>query len=248
MSRGFIRRAFVVLAAPAIGLGMVAVLAGPAQANHVVSISADCYSVVVQFTDFPDSGVPVHISATIAGVGTVSEDTVIDSTTTQATLNISSLTADLAGATANVDVDVTWSYGGSHESQQSIALMCGTATTTSTAQATTTSSTAESTSTSVEGTSVSSSSSTSVPETVTTGGGPATTTLNSTVGPHTSSTPSSRVEAETVSSTAVAVAAASSSLPFTGGSAMPLLFFGICALAAGAALVLGQRRRAARRV
>ena len=73
MSRGLIRRALVVLAAPAIGLGMVAVLAGPAQANHVVGISADCYSVVVQFTDFPDNGTEVHIAATISGVGALDD-------------------------------------------------------------------------------------------------------------------------------------------------------------------------------
>ncbi len=50
----------------------------------------------------------MHIAATVSGHATLSEDVLVSASTTSESLNISSATSTLFGATANVAVDVTW--------------------------------------------------------------------------------------------------------------------------------------------
>src|SRR5438128_1551890 len=94
--------------------------------------------VTVHFTGFPSTGVSVHLVATVEGHASLSKDVVVKDTTSQATLDISSATKNLFGATAAVEVDVTWTLQGPQHVHKTLSVTCGTATTTTTSQQTTT--------------------------------------------------------------------------------------------------------------
>src|SRR4051812_30739837 len=112
MPKPLIRRA-ISAAAAVFGLCVVmAGFAGPASAHEVSDITANCNTVRVSFTGFPQSGVTVHIAATVQGHGAVSTDVFVNDKTTAGSLDISSVTDDMFGATAKVDVDVTWTFDG----------------------------------------------------------------------------------------------------------------------------------------
>src|SRR5437588_5724953 len=108
MSNRWLRRSLAALATLAIAVALLLVWRSTASAHEVTGITATCESVTVQFTGFPPAGVAVRIVATVQGHATLSKDVVVKDTTSQATLDISSATNTLFGATATVEVDVTW--------------------------------------------------------------------------------------------------------------------------------------------
>ncbi len=193
------------------------VSAGPASAHQVTSINADCYLVTAHFSDFPESGVVVHMAATVNELPPVTRDVLVTSDTTEATLDISATTANLYG-TLTIQADITWRlYGWQHVHQTLTATCASPTTTTTTTQPTTTTAPATTTTLGGQGT------------TVPTTGRP-TTTTEAAVSP-VSTTPTSGVSP--VSNT--------STLPRTGSDATFPALFGSGLLVAGA-LALRRRR------
>src|SRR5690242_20713492 len=137
-----LRRALALATIPILAL-FTAVLgfSSVASAHDVSGISANCNEVTVQFVDFPPEGVSVHIAATVEGHPTLSSDVLVKNNMT-ASLDIASATSALAGATAAVNVDVTWTFQGAQHVHETLDVTCGThhcgCTTTTTAHATTT--------------------------------------------------------------------------------------------------------------
>src|SRR4051812_15724911 len=91
-----------------------------AYAHTVRDIEVTCTSVTVQFTGFPDEGVMVHITATVEGHAALATDALIKSRDS-ASVDISSATSALFGATAAVDVDVTWTFNGAQHAHQTLS-------------------------------------------------------------------------------------------------------------------------------
>jgi hypothetical protein len=219
---------------------VLAGFAGPASAHDVTNITANCDTVTVFFTGFPESGVTVHIAATVQGHGSASTDVFVNNTTTSATLNIASATDDMFGATANVDVDVTWTFQGPQHVHDMASVTCGEATTTTTTQPATTTTTAPATTTTT---------------TTIAGESTTTTTVVGVQGETTSTTAATAVVSAgeatngpttggaVVSPAATGTSGGSSSLPFTGSATAPLALTGLTALAAGAGLWATQRRK-----
>jgi hypothetical protein len=242
MSGRILKRCLSVGVVPA--LAFVTVMfgfAGPASAHHVAGIEANCDHVTVNFTDFPEPGVTVHIAATVEGHAALTSDVLVHGAMSSS-INISSATSALAGATADVDVDVTWTFEGPQHVHDTLSVTCGTATTTTTHPATTT---------------------TTMPATTTTTAAPGTTTTSTTVAgggaTTTSTTVSLGVSGNETTTTAVAVLGASvsaggaitptaasgssGSLPFTGADTLPLLGAGLASIGAGGAAIFRTRTR-----
>jgi hypothetical protein len=216
--------------------GMVA-LAVPAFANHVGNMTANCNEVVVTFADFPSSGTPVHIAIQVGSVGSTSADVFVNDSTPPKHVNIANVTSKLHGQSADVVVDVTWHLDTDHHEHGSFPVTCGTHSTSTSASPATTTPTTGATSTT-----------TSVPVTVTTGGQRGSTSTSSTPkvsvgGESTSTTILTSPETASLPPGTSAVSAGGASLPFTGGSSLPLLLVGLALLIGGAAAVLAPRRR-----
>jgi hypothetical protein len=218
-------------------------LAVPAFANHVGDMTANCNEVVVTFVDFPSTSTPVHIAIQVESVGSTSADVSVNDSTPPKHVNIANLTSQLNGQSANVVVDVTWVLDTNHHEHGSFPVTCGTHPTSTTASpATTSQTTATSTSTST-------STSTTVPVTVTTGGQQGSTSTSvpsptvSVSGETTSTVIQTSPETASLPPGTSAVSAGGASLPFTGGSSLPLLLVGLALLIGGAAAVLAPRRR-----
>jgi hypothetical protein len=216
-------------------------LAVPAFANHVGAMTANCNEVVVSFVDFPSGPTPVHIAIQVGSVGSTSADVSVSDSTPPKHVNISNLTSQLQGQSANVVVDVTWFLDINHHEHGSFPVTCGTHPTSTTASPATTAQTTS--------TSTSTSTSTTVPVTVTTGGGPGSTSTSvpsptvSVSGETTSTSIATSPVTASLPSGTSAVEAAGQSLPFTGGASLPLLVVGFALLIGGAAAVLAPRRR-----
>src|SRR4051812_36931099 len=90
------KRGLLSLVAAIAGAAAVSMFAmgGTAYAHSVSDIEANCASVTVHFTGFPDDGVTVHIAATVEGHAAIATDTLIKNSDT-ASLNISSATSAL---------------------------------------------------------------------------------------------------------------------------------------------------------
>ncbi|HYL51418.1 MAG TPA: LPXTG cell wall anchor domain-containing protein [Acidimicrobiia bacterium] len=216
-------------------------LAVPASAHRISGMTANCTEVVVTFADFPPGPTPVHIAIQVGSAGSTSADVSVTDTTPPKHVDITSLTSKLQGESADVVVDVTWRFDDKdNHDHGSFPVTCGT-------HSTSTSSVSPAT------TSQKTSTSTSVPVTVTTGGEKATTSTSiktstsvpvSVAGESTSTSISVSPETASMPSTTSAVKGTStSSLPFTGGSSLPLLVVGVALLLGGAAAVLAPRRR-----
>jgi hypothetical protein len=228
-------RALAVLTGTVLVVASVALLAFPASA-HSAEISANCDHVTVNLTGFPDQGTEVHIAVQVGDVGSTSKDVNVGAQDETVTVPISSLTAQLNGESANVVVDVTWDYFGQPQHQhESVPVTCG-----------------EKTSTSVSGESSTSiaNTSTSSPMTVTTVGN-VTSSVASNTTENSTSASSSTISPVTALSTPGGSAGPTSevsgtsatSLPFTGGAAVPLLVLGIALVLAGAGFTVAQRQR-----
>jgi hypothetical protein len=248
------RRALALATIPIVALFTVVFgVATAASAHDVSGITASCNDVTVHFVDFPEEGVVVHIAATVEGHATLSSDAVVKSDMTTK-VNIASATSTLAGATAAVNVDVTWTFQGAQHVHATLHVTCGEThhcgcATTTTTHATTTTTTAKATST-----------------TTTIAGGTVTTepaggSTSSTVGGSTDTT-STSVSAEVVTGSngsgsgdnGVVGATATNggitptanrtgSLPFTGTATVPLLILGLASVGAGSAMVIRSRKR-----
>lgn len=226
--------------------GTVLVLAGvialavPAFANHVGDMTANCNEVVVTFVDFPSGSTPVHIAIQVGSVGSTSADVSVNESTPPKHVTITNLTSQLHGQSANVVVDVTWHLDTDHHEHGSFPVTCGTHSTSTTASPATTAP-------------ATTAPPTTVPATVTTGGGngsTSTSTSSSVPSPTVSvggqGTTSIATSPETASlppTSAVSPSTASSSLPFTGGSSLPLLVVGLALLIGGAFAIIAPRRR-----
>ena len=111
---------------------------GVASANTITEITADCARVTVHFHDFPAAGVMVHIAVLVRGEPPISSDVLVTSETSEADIDISTATDELHGATADVDVDVTWTLWGERHVHTTRSVTCGTAMSTTSAAPTTT--------------------------------------------------------------------------------------------------------------
>jgi len=239
-----------------------------ASAHVVTGIEADCTHVTVSFADFPRSGVMVHIAVTVEGHAPLTTDVLVKRRSGPVSLDISSVTSDLFGATANVDVDVTWTFEGPQHVEQTLQVTCGETTSTalgsSSSTASTTSTTGVGATSSSTDTSATTSSTVESGNSSTTDTGASSTTASTSLGPvggggggSTSSTGPGgeatagaiRVAGESISAPGNTVASAaagagqSGSLPFTGLATVPLVVLGVAALTAGAAAISGARRR-----
>jgi hypothetical protein len=225
MGKRAARRMLVVVAAPliAIAIGLFG-FGGTASAHEVTSITADCDRVTVHFSGFPEAGVMVHIAAVVSGHAAITSDVLVTSATSEAHVDISAATATLFGATASVDVDVTWTLEGPQHVHETLTVTCGSSTTTT--QATTTS---------------------SGPTTSTTVGG---VTSTSTPIGTTTTAPTSITVAGVTMSTAARNAVVSGSttipssgLPRTGASTTPLLGVALALAVVGATAIGAATRR-----
>jgi len=121
-----------VLATPVVALAVSLVAWSTAASAHsVTGIEANCSQVTVHFEDFPDAGVMVHIAATVAGQPTIATDVLVKNAMS-ATLDISAATSALFGASADVDLDVTWTFDGPQHVHDKVYVTCGSPTTTTT--------------------------------------------------------------------------------------------------------------------
>lgn len=125
----------------AIGSALLAVtfivaFATAASAHDVTGVSATCSTLTVHFHDFPNPGVPVHIVVQVGAAPVITQDDVVSAGTGDVGVDISAATAGLAGATAAVVVDVTWTNFGAQHVHDTTSVTCGTSTT-STMKATT---------------------------------------------------------------------------------------------------------------
>ena len=126
LSRRRTRRIAAVVTVPLAGVALALfALIGTAAAYDVTSVMANCQHVTVSFDDFPDEGVTVHIEARVDGQSPVSTDIVISSAVKQAQLDISSLTSNLGGSSATIDVDVTWTLNGPQHVYKARTVTCG---------------------------------------------------------------------------------------------------------------------------
>jgi len=236
--RSATRRMLAVIGVPLLAI-MISVftLGGIASAHVVTSITADCYQVTVYFSDFPDTGVVVHIAADVNGQ-TISNDVLVTSATTEAQVDISAATEALVGTPAHIDVDVTWTYLGPQHAHQTLILTCGSSTTTSSATTTT------------QAPTTTAMPATTTTEVTTTTTGPQTTTSTEVHGTTirnvtTTTTPTVRRQGTTVVATTTTVPGAAT-LPRTGSNSAFPLMFGLSSLIAGALLLLRQRRASGR--
>jgi hypothetical protein len=205
-------------------------LALPASGHEVTGASANCDHVTIGWTGFPEAGVPVHIAVQVGGVGSTSADVVVSQSTTQTNVSISSLTSQMHGETADVDVDITWTFSGPQHVHRTIPVMCGTATTTT--QAESVSSTTTSTVGGLNETTTTLGASSTTTIVVSGAGETSTTTVAAVSGPN--ETPNRAVSATGSSSPA--------SLPVTGGATTTLLLLGLACVLGGATIVLAPRR------
>ena len=266
------KRALTVVAVPTLAflVGMFA-WTGTASAHNVSNIDADCTHVTVHFNNFPDAGVMVHIVAAVEGHAAISTDVLVKNDMS-ADVNISAATGLLFGASADVDVDVTWTLNGAQHEHEKLTVTCGSSTTT-TKQATTTTVAGGGTTTTTSGsggtttTVASGGTTTTVASGGTTsttvagsGGGSTTTTVagsvdvddNTTGGGDTDVSGDGTVSAGGTGTTDNGVAvlgetatAGSSTLPRTGSTTGPLLAFAAIAIVCGLGGVIGARRHLA---
>jgi LPXTG-motif cell wall-anchored protein len=230
----FISTPLLVIALSLIGLG------GIASAHVVTSMTADCYGVTVHFSDFPASGVIVHIAIDVNGQE-VGSDALITNANTEAHVDIAAATTGLLGGAAHIDVDVTWTYLGPQHVHESFTETCGappatTTSTTPTESVATTTTAAPPTTT----TQVSTTTTMAKPTTSTQVKG---TTITATTSPPTTSKGTVGVLGTTVASTTTTVPAIAT-LPRTGSSPMFPVLFGSSSVVAGALLLVRQRRTA----
>jgi len=215
-----------------------------ASAHEVTSMSATCSTVTVNFSGFPSDGVMVHIAATVEGHGSVSTDTLVKGAMT-GTLDISGNTSALFGASAAVDVDVTWTFQGAQHAHETLHVTCGSATTTTTHATTTTT---HATTTTVGATTTTAPTTSTTVQTATTLGGSGSTTTTSggtsavTVGSSTGGTAGGSVIVAAESAPPGGTATSGGSLPFTGSPTGPLAGLGALMVAAGASVLARNRR------
>jgi len=234
---------WVLVAAPLLGIAIsVFALGGIASAHVVTSITADCYGVTVHFSDFPVSGVMVHIAADVNGQTTISSDVLVTNTTSQAHLDISAATTTLFGTAAHIDVDVTWTYLGPQHVHDTLTATCGTSTTTNQASTTTTTVPAPTTTQAPATTAVATTTS-AVPVTTTTSASTTTTSPQTTtsIQVHAATTILTTPTARATTTLPAAV-----TLPRTGSNTAFPLMCGLSCLIAGT-LLLGHQHRAGRR-
>jgi hypothetical protein len=216
--------------------------AGVASANRVSDVEANCSEVTVHFVDFPAAGITVHIAATVQGQAPLATDVLVKNDES-ATLDISSATSGLFGASATVDVDVTWAYFGTRHLERSFSVTCGSTTTTSVQVSPTTATTSTTSTTSTSTTSTTSTTVGGQGGTTTTvagsGGTTSTTVESGTVVPN-GSGPHDSVN---VLGESVSADNSTGSLPFTGSSTPVELGIGLGLLTVGTA-VLARARRA----
>jgi hypothetical protein len=246
------KRSLAVLAAPALAflVGMFA-WTGVASAHDVSDIEVDCTHVTVHFRDFPEDGVSVHIAATVEGHAELGTDAMI-SGSMSGSLNISSATSALAGATAKVDVDVTWSYHGDHHEEGTFHVTCGTATTTTTHATTPTTVAPTTTMPPATTTTTAAGATTTTSTTVAESGSTPTTDVDVSAGGTASGGEGVTVEAAGATNAGGSVAVhgetatagtGSSTLPRTGSATVPLAGIGALALLSGLAALPAARRR-----
>jgi LPXTG-motif cell wall-anchored protein len=237
------RHILMVVAAPLLAI-MISVFAlgGTASAHVVTSITADCYLVTAHFSDFPDTGVLVHIAADVNGQ-TVSSDVLVTNTTSEAHLDISAATAVLVDTPAHIDVDVTWTYLGPQHVHKTLTATCGTPTTT-TSNTTPTQAIATTTTPAPPTTTTPATTTPTVPQPTTSTQVLGTTIIATTTAPPTTTKGTVGVQGATVASTTTVPAVAA--LPRTGSNPGFPLMFGLSSLVAGALLLLRQRRTSGR--
>jgi len=257
--RSAIRRLLAVLSVPVLALlGVTMVWTGVASAHHVDGINVSCDYVTVNFKDFPSAGVNVHIAAAIEGHGDLATDVLVHDEMS-AQLDITSATSALAGATAEVDVDVTWTFEGDQHVNDTFTVTCGSATTTTVHHcgcgSTTTTEAGVTTTTTAEA---------STTTTTLSGAGETTTTVKRGHGPTpttevdvsgsggttpSGTTPVSGALRETSGGAILPTGATrdasgpSGILPFTGGAVLPLLGVALVLLALGFVAVMHSRTR-----
>jgi len=229
----FISTPLLVIALSLIGLG------GIASAHVVTSMTADCYGVTVHFSDFPASGVMVHIAADVNGQ-VISSEVLVTNATTEAHVDFTAATAGLLGAAAHIDVDVTWTYLGPQHVHETYTETCGTPTTTTSTTPTQ----------SIATTTTAPPPTTTTPATTTTLGPKPTTstqvkgtTITASTSPPTTTRGTVGVLGATVASTTTTTPAIAT-LPRTGSNPMFPLMFGLSSVVAGALLLVRQRRTA----
>ena len=65
MPKRVLRRALIVAVSPSVAIAFLLASTTTASAHEVTNIVATCDTVTVFFSGFPESGVPVHIAATV---------------------------------------------------------------------------------------------------------------------------------------------------------------------------------------
>ena len=246
VKRSAARRTLAVVGVPllVIAISMFA-LGGIASAHVVTSMSADCYQVMVHFSDFPDTGVVVHIAADVNGQ-TVAGDVLVTNATSEAHLDISAATAALEDTPAHIDVDVTWTYLGPQHVHETLTATCGSWTIATAVTAPTTTQGSSTTTTAAPPTTTAATTTTTGPHTTTsTQVHGATTIATTTTVPATTTTGTVSPQGATAPPTTTAPVGPVT-LPRTGSSTGLPLTFGLSSLVAGA-LVLLHRRRASGR-
>ena len=207
--------------------------AGIASAHVITSMTADCYQVTVRFSDFPTSGVIVHIAADVNGQP-ISTDVHVTNATTEAHLDISAATATLVDTPAHIKVDVTWTYLGPQHAHQSLTLVCGSPTSTPVTQSVAPATTAAPVTTTIPATTTTSPATTSTQVR-------GTTIVATPTAPTTTTTETVRRQGVSVVATTT-TAPAIATLPRTGSDPTFPLIFGLSSLTAGGLLLLRQRR------
>ena len=247
------RRLLASTAVPVLALFVVAFgWSDVASAHYVSGIDVTCDDVTLNFAQFPSEGVTVHIAATVEGQGTVATDLLVHDDMS-AQLNISSATSALAGATASVDVDATWTFEGPQHVHDTFSVTCGSTTTTTVHQCgcgSTTTTVAGVTSTTAAGTtttSVSTGATTTTSATEDHQTGPTSTTQVSVLGSETSSRRGGAAVSESAGTGPISPTGAtnanngSGTLPLTGGAPLPMLSLGLASVGAGVAALIRSR-------
>jgi len=256
------RRLLAATAVPLLALFVVAFgWSGVASAHFVSGIDVNCDHVTVNFAQFPSEGVTVHIAATVEGQGTLATDVLVQGDMS-AQLNISSATSALAGASANLEVDATWTFEGPQHVHEAFSVTCGSSTSTTVHQCgcgstTTTVGVTSTTAEETTGTTVGTGGTTTPTATEGHPSGPTSTTQVSVLGSETGSQPGTpnggapggAAASESSGTGPISPTGAtnanngSGTLPLTGGAPVPLLGMGLASLGAGLAAVIRSRAR-----
>src|SRR3954470_14121559 len=102
------RKAAATAVVSGLALAGLGIFATAASAHDVTGVDANCSTVTVHFANFPTAAVLVHIDVQVGAEPAILDDVPVDKNTSDVAINISAATAGLMGASAAVDVDITW--------------------------------------------------------------------------------------------------------------------------------------------